>query len=113
MDFAEPIGVDAAPAMKPRSVCAVVRAETMPGADKIFEAVLSQLAREVRGRESGCESYVITREMGSPNHFAVHMRFDGWSAFKAHAETDHVERAMPDLTALLAQPLSVELFLEV
>jgi hypothetical protein len=50
--------------------------------------------------------------MGSRQHFAVHARFTCWDAFNAHAETAHLERVLPRLTALLATPISMELFLE-
>jgi quinol monooxygenase YgiN len=51
--------------------------------------------------------------MGSPEHFAVHARFQDWSAFEGHAETPHLKRAMPRINALLASPLALEIYLEV
>ncbi len=94
-------------------MCAVLRAETRKGADAEFEAVLNDLARAVRTEEPGCSSYVVTRAMGSTAHFAVHARFADWDAFEDHADTAHLKRLMPRLTALLAQPLSMEIFLEI
>lgn len=95
------------------AVCAVVRAETRPGADEQFEALLQDLAFRVRAEEPACLSYVVTRLMGSRALFAVHARFSDWDAFKAHPETDHVSRMLPRLNALLAAPLSLEIFFEV
>jgi quinol monooxygenase YgiN len=94
-------------------ICAVVRVETRDGVDAEFEALLSDLAHRVRAEEDGCMSYVVTRAMGSPQHFAVHARFEDWAAFKGHAETPHLKRAMPRLNALLASPIAMELYLEV
>jgi quinol monooxygenase YgiN len=51
--------------------------------------------------------------MGSRRHFVVHARFVDWRAFQRHAETPHFNRMLPRLTALLAAPVSMEIFLEV
>jgi quinol monooxygenase YgiN len=95
------------------SVCAVLKAETKPGADGDFALLISDLAHHVRNEEPGCQSYVVTRAMGSPRHFAIHTRFDDWQAFEAHADTQHMAKLMPRLNALLAAPLAMEIFLEV
>lgn len=95
------------------AVCAIVRAETHPGADVEFEALLREFARRVREAEPGCAAYVITRQMGSREHFAVHARFDDWAAFNGHAETPHLSSAAAQMSALLARPVSMEIFLEV
>jgi quinol monooxygenase YgiN len=55
----------------------------------------------------------VTRAIGSPHHFAVHARFADWSAFKGHAETPHLERALPRLNALLASPIAMEIYFEI
>ena len=36
-----------------------------------------------------------------------------WTAFKDHADTPHLKRAMPRINALLASPLALEIYLEV
>ncbi|MGD9980759.1 MAG: putative quinol monooxygenase [Hyphomonadaceae bacterium] len=95
------------------AVCAIVRAETRKGAGAEFAALLSDLAYSVRADEDGCTSYVVTRMMGSPEHFAVHARFTDWRAFEQHADTSHLKRLMPRINALLAAPFSMEIFLEV
>lgn len=95
------------------SVCMVMRAETHPGEDEEFAALLSDLAHRVRAEETGCRSYVVTRAMGSRSHFAVHARFLDWKSFKRHAETAHMDRALPRLTARLVAPWSMEIFMEV
>ncbi len=93
-------------------VCVVVRAEARIGADKDLAALLADLAARVHADEPDCTSYVVTRMMGSSEAFAVHARFASWEAFEAHAETPHLTRALPLMTALLATPISMELFLE-
>lgn len=95
-----------------QSVCVVLRAEAKIGADEDVEWLLNDLAIRVRAEEPGCTSYVITRMMGSHEHFAVHARFKDWDTFNAHAETAHLARVLPRLTALLASPVSMEIFLE-
>lgn len=95
------------------AVCAVVRAETRSGSGGEFAAILSDLAHKVRNEEDGCTSYFVTRAMGSPEHFAVHARFADWTAFKEHADTPHLKRAMPRINALLVSPLALEIYLEV
>jgi quinol monooxygenase YgiN len=95
------------------AVCAVVRAETQAGLGAEFASILSDLAHKVRNEEDGCTSYFVTHAMGSPDHFAVHARFEDWTAFKEHAETPHLKRAMPRISPLLASPLALEIYLEV
>ena len=90
-----------------------MRAETRPGSDKEFEALLRDLAYQVRSEEPGCAAYVVTRMIGSRNHFAVHARFEDMDAFNGHAETEHLQAAMPRLTALLTAPVSMEIFFAV
>ncbi|MBL8548282.1 MAG: antibiotic biosynthesis monooxygenase [Hyphomonadaceae bacterium] len=94
-------------------ICAVVRVETRDGVGQECAALLSDLAHSVRAEEDGCTSYVVTRVMGSPLHYAVHARFQSWDAFKGHAETPHLKRLMPRINALLASPIAMELYLEV
>jgi quinol monooxygenase YgiN len=96
----------------PRAVCAVMRAETHEGRDNEFASLMSDLAFQVRTEEPGCSSYVVTRAMGSRQHFAIHAHFDDWAAFKDHAETPHLSRLLPRLNALPAAPLAMEIFLE-
>jgi quinol monooxygenase YgiN len=111
--WAEPIRARKAPGPKTRAVCAIVRAETRPGFDEEFEAQLRDLAFHVDADEDACTSYVITRALGSRDQFAVHARFANWAAFQRHAETEHLTRALPHLTRLLARPVSLEIFFEV
>lgn len=87
-----------------------MRAEALIGADEDVQDLLHDLARRVRAEEPGCHSYLVTRQMGSREHFAVHARFDSWDTFNAHAETAHLARALPRLTSLLATPVSMEIF---
>jgi quinol monooxygenase YgiN len=94
-------------------VCALMRAQTRPGADQEVEALLRDLSLEVRAGEPGCAAYVVTRVLGSRSHFAIHAQFADMEAFEQHAETEHLKRAMPRLSALLAAPLSMELFFAV
>src|SRR5262249_22760437 len=94
-------------------VCALVRAETRPGVDEEFEALMRDFSHRVQAEEPGCAAYVVTRMIGSRTHFAVHAHFADMDAFKDHAETEHLKRAMPQLTALLAAPVSMEIFVAV
>jgi quinol monooxygenase YgiN len=96
-----------------RAVCAVMRIETQPGRDDEFAALMTDLAFQVRSEEPGCSSYVVTRAMGSREHFAIHAQFENWAAFEEHAETPHLDRLLPRLTALLASPVAMEIFLAV
>lgn len=101
------------PAADAGTVCAVLRAETHLGADEEFEALMRDLSRSVLAEEPGCSSYIVTRVMGSRQHFAVHAAFSDWSAFEGHAETGHLARALPRLSPLLAAPISMEIFVAV
>ena len=94
-------------------VCAIVRVETRAGVGGEFLSIVSDLAHRVRNEEDGCTSYHVTRAMGSPDHFAVHARFEDWAAFQGHADTPHLKRAMPRINALLASPFALEIYLEV
>lgn len=94
------------------AVCVVMRAQAIAGADQEVAALLAELAQRVAADEPGCTAYSVTRVMGSSEHFAVHARFASWEAFNAHADTPHLTSVLPRLTALLATPVSMELFLE-
>ncbi|HYD86104.1 MAG TPA: antibiotic biosynthesis monooxygenase [Vitreimonas sp.] len=96
-----------------RSICAVLKAETRPGSDEEFETLMRDFAYQVRDVEVGCDSYVVTRMIGSRNHFAMHAQFTSMEAFERHADTLHMAKAMPRLSALLAAPISMEIFLAV
>ena len=111
--WAEPIKFRRADAPSRRPVCVTVRGEAREGAENDFEAILRDLAFSVDAEEPDCTSYVITRQMGSHRHFVVHARFIDWRAFQRHAETPHFNRVLPRLSALLAAPVSMEIFLEV
>lgn len=95
------------------SVCLLIRAETHPGLEHRFQALLTDLAYSIRAEEGDCLSYVTTRPIGTQTHFVVHARFANWRAFERHGATSHLERAMPRLAPLLAAPISLEIFLEV
>jgi quinol monooxygenase YgiN len=112
MGWAEPSQAQAATAARPRAVCAVLRAEAREGVDKLFQGLLSDLAHRVRAEEIGCESYVVTRAMGSSEHFVIHARFSDWASFEGHPDTPHFKRFMPRLNALLASPVAMEIYLE-
>jgi len=111
-NLVEPSLLALRPLPQAEAVCVLLRAEAHVDADEDVEWLLNDLALRVRADEPGCTSYVVTRMMGSREHFAVHARFANWDAFNAHAETPHMERVLPRLTALLATPVSMELFLE-
>jgi quinol monooxygenase YgiN len=96
-----------------RAVCAVLRAEAHAGADLEMEGLLADFARHVRDEEPGCLSYIVTRALGSRTQFVAHALFVDWSGFRAHGETEHLDRLLPMLTPLMAAPVSVEIFLEV
>jgi len=113
MGWAEPSQARAAAVTaRPRAVCAVLRAEAREGVDKQFQSLLSDLAHRVRAEEIGCESYVVTRALGSSEHFVIHARFSDWASFEGHPDTPHFQRLMPRLNALLASPVAMEIYLE-
>jgi len=113
MVLAEPSWSQTALAPQTGAVCAILRAEAKPGRSEDFAALMSDLAHSVRAEEPGCESYIVTRAMGSPAHFAIHARFADWDAFEAHPDTPHMRRIAQRINALLAAPLAMELFLAV
>jgi quinol monooxygenase YgiN len=113
MDWADPSSYRLAAPATPSGICAVLKAETHPGFDEEFEALLRDFAYQVRDGEAGCDSYVVTRMIGSRNHFAVHAQFSDMDAFERHADTKHMAKTMPRLNALLATPISMEIFVAV
>jgi len=95
------------------AVCVVARLEAAAGAADAVAKELAGFAQAVRAGEAGCTSYYVTHSIGAPQHFAAHARFCDWAAFKAHAETAHMEAALARITPRLAAPVSLEIFLEV
>lgn len=113
MVLAEPSWSRTALAPQTGGVCAVLRAQTKPGRDEDFAALMGDLAHSVRAEEPGCASYLVTRSMGSHGHFAIHAQFVDWAAFEAHPDTPHMRRIAQRLSALLVAPIEMELFLAV
>lgn len=95
------------------AVCVVARLEAAVGAEAALGRALGAFAAVVRAEETACTSYYVTHHAGAPTHFAVHVRFADWAAFKAHPETPHMARALPRISALLAAPMALEIFFEV
>lgn len=95
------------------AICVVARLEAARGAEGNLERALAAFAAIVRAEEPACTSYYVTRHAGAPEHFAVHARFADWAAFKAHAETPHMQRALPRISAALAAAVALEIFFEV
>lgn len=93
-----------------RVVCVLMRYEGGRGSEHELSGLLTDFAHQVHDEEAGCLSYVVTQAMGSATHFVVHAQFVDWSAFEAHAETPHMNRLLPRLTALLDAPISMEIF---
>jgi quinol monooxygenase YgiN len=91
----------------------IARAEAHIEDKDRVEALLQDLADDIRTDEPGCLSYNVTRSLGSHTHFAVHARFENMRAFQRHGLTRHMKRTMADLKARLATPVSLEVFLEV
>lgn len=94
------------------NVCIVVRAEANAGAGERVGKLLREYAYQVRNEELGCDSYVVTRLIGSNSHFAAHGRFIDFDAFRAHGETEHLEDLLTRLRPLLASPISMEIYHE-
>lgn len=107
------MGKSIKPRSEERTVCAIARGEALTGNEGELEALLRDLAFAVQAEEAGCTSYLVTRALGSRAHFAVHAHFADMRAFQVHAETPHFKRAMPRIQALLAEPITMELFFAV
>jgi quinol monooxygenase YgiN len=91
-------------------VCALLHYAGRQDAEQDLSALLTEFVDQASAEEPGLLSYVVTQAMGSSTHFVVHAQFTDWSAFEAHAETPHMQRFLPRLTALLAAPISMELY---
>lgn len=95
------------------AICVTVRLQAQPGEDRRLARMMADFAARVAADEPGCTYYAVTRQIGSPRHFAAHARFADWSAFNAHADTAHMQAALPELTAALAAPIALEIFVEI
>lgn len=96
-----------------QAVCLIARAEAKAEDEDEVADLLQDLAKDVRAEERGCLSFSVTRALGSSTHFAVHARFADMRAFQRHGLTRHMRKAMPELSARLVTPVSLEVFLEV
>ncbi len=106
-------GDDSAARAPSGAICVTVRLEALPGFDQRVAQMMAQFAVRVEADEPGCTYYAVTRQIGSPRHFAAHARFADWDAFNAHADTTHMLVALPELTAALAAPIALEIFVEI
>lgn len=94
------------------AVCVIVRAEAHDGQHERVGKLLRTYAYQVRNEELGCESYLVTRLIGSEHYFAAHGRFIDWDAFVAHGETEHLHKLMEQMKPYLATPISIEIYFE-
>lgn len=106
-------GQDNAPRAPSGAICVTVRLEALPHCDARVAQMMAEFAAHVEADEPGCTYYAVTRQIGSPRHFAAHARFADWDAFNAHADTAHMQAALPELTAALAAPIALEIFIEI
>ncbi|HRE45784.1 MAG TPA: hypothetical protein PKY87_17685, partial [Terricaulis sp.] len=53
------------------AICVTVRLEAQPGADARVARLMAAFAARVEADEAGCTYYAVTRQIGSPRHFAA------------------------------------------
>lgn len=79
------------------------------GSEAEFEAVFADLAAQVRVKEPGNRSYVLTRAKKLPNTYRVMEIYADKDALKAHGASAHFAAAAPRLAACCEGDAVIEL----
>ena len=69
-----------------------------------FEAVFTNLARQVRAQEPGNLSYTLSRKQGSTTEYVIQELYADQAATAAHTRSAHYREARPLIQDCLAEP---------
>jgi len=81
---------------------ALVRVKEGKGED--FEAVFTDLARQVRAQEPGNLTYALSRKRGSETEYVIQELYADQAAAVAHSGSAYYREARPRLEDCLAEP---------
>jgi quinol monooxygenase YgiN len=73
-----------------------------------FEALFTELARQVRANEPGNFAYQLTKSRTEPNVYKVLELYKDEDALTRHRDTDHFKAAGPKFAAVLAGRPEIE-----
>ena len=90
------------------AVTALLRAKE--GREAELEGLLRDLARDVREKEVGCQSWRPVRSLHDPSLYLLIERYADADALTAHANSEHYTEAIPALMDCLATPPELALF---
>lgn len=86
----------------------IARIVVQEGKTAEFEAVFTDLARQVRANEPGNIAYQLTKSRTEPNVYKVLEIYKDQDALTAHASAEHFKAAGPSLGAVLAGRPEIE-----
>jgi len=73
-----------------------------------FERVMKELATAVKAHEPGALCYHVLRCRNEPRKYRIVEIYASKEAFQAHRNTEHVQKANPQVLATLAGTLEFE-----
>ncbi len=80
-------------------IALIAKMKPAAGKEKEFEAVLADLAKEVRAKEPGCKLYTLTKD-AEGNYLMLEL-YDDEAALAAHGKSDHFKAAGPRFAGVL------------
>jgi quinol monooxygenase YgiN len=70
----------------------IARWRPRDGEREKIEAILRELAKEVRRQEPGNLQFIVNRSMDDPNEFLLYEQYASEQAFRNHQQTEHFRR---------------------
>jgi len=82
--------------------------QVLAGKNTEFEAVFSELAKQVLANEVGCVFYALHKSKSDPQTYKVLEQYKSADDLKAHSKTDYFIAANQKLAGMVAAPPDIE-----
>ncbi|HEX4170099.1 MAG TPA: antibiotic biosynthesis monooxygenase [Bryobacteraceae bacterium] len=93
------------------AVTVVVKLEPLAGMHDKLATLMLNVARAVKSEEDGCVDFIVHDEIDGAKVVLIEQYTDH-EAFETHLNTDRMKTALPQIQAMLAEPLDVTLVTE-
>ena len=94
------------------SIRVVARDHLQPGMRDKLLPLIRELV-EITLTEKGNISYTYTQDVNDPDYYAMIEVWETKEALDAHMKSEHFQRIIPQVGALMAEPSRIEIYTEV
>lgn len=95
--------------MSQNALRVVARVKARPDRVSAVRELLGGLVEPTR-EEPGCVSYELLQNRDDPTDFTFVEEWASDSALEAHLSSDHLEEALPELEAIVAEPPDIRTY---